>query len=242
MIQTQQELKSVEARLSAQLVAAETHAKDQEVQLKHEIECITSKLETQRGLLTASEKRLQQQTERVNTLETQLHDQQRAKEDAEALIAHLRHRFDTYRQWIDGTVVPHLRQQRQEAQQQQVVELRRVEHELVEAKKFINRQAQHIACLKSDVHWLNAQNKQVSLLVVAMGREHKEQWVWNKDWYDGRVVLPSVSKPQRKSTTIKRRPIIKKVVEEDDYSSDTISFSSRSSFSNDEQDETSKYL
>jgi hypothetical protein len=260
MVQTQQELKSAEAHLSAQLTAAETHAKQQEAQLKLEIECITSQLETNQDLLTASEKQLQLSTQRVDTLSSQVNDQQHAMQDAEALIIHLRRRFDTYRQWIDGTVVPHLRRQRKEAQQHQITEFRRVENELLEAKKFINRQAQHVAGLKSDIHWLNVQNNQISLLVTAMGREHKEQWVWNKNWYDGTaaVVLPASSSsllsksPNRKSSTVtskrlqQQRPLIsrqkKKITlidDEDDYSSDTISFSSRSTFSNDDEDRQS---
>lgn len=259
----------------AQLAAAETNAKEQEAQLKHEIQCMTNQLETHQDLLIASEKQLELKTQRVDDLLIQNNEKQCAIQDAEALITHLRQRFATYNQWVDGTVVPHLRHMYKKAQEHQVTELRHVQQELVEAKKFINRQAQHLAGLKSDVHWLTVQNNQVSLLLTTMSREHKEQWVWNKHWYDGKQIptLPtsptssttsSLSSPHRKSSAAnskhpgrqqqqhqQRRPlrsgrVVKQVIDEDDYSSDSVSFTSRSTSSNDDevqQNETiSKYL
>jgi uncharacterized coiled-coil protein SlyX len=119
---------------------------------------------------------------------------------------------------MEHTVVPYLRSQTKAAQEHHITELNQLLTELHEAKKFMNRQAQYLDGLKSDVHWLTVQNQQLSDVLVGMSKERTEQYNLNKKRLF--VISKHAAKQQQK----------KKQVMDDD-ASDTISYSSLSTIS-----------
>ncbi|KAI9361097.1 hypothetical protein BD770DRAFT_33721 [Pilaira anomala] len=125
-------------------------------------------------------------------------------EDNNSVIENLQLKFKEYRHWVDHTIVPYLTSQRKAIQEYHYKELNMLLTELHEAKKFINKQAQHINGLKSDVHWLSVQNTQLNETILMTNKQAEQHNNNNSNF-------------QKKSQII-----------HDDIS-DTISFSSRSS-------------
>lgn len=135
-------------------------------------------------------------------------------QDKSTLYEKIQLQFKTYRQWIDNTVINHLRSQRKAVEEHHYTELNQLLTELHDAKKFMNQQAQYLDGLKSDVHWLTVQNKQLSEVLLTMSKDRKEQYnLHNKKTiepvdvsdtisYSSRSTISDHSTP-RKSSNIK---------------------------------------
>ncbi|CAO3634304.1 unnamed protein product [Mucor hiemalis] len=182
------------------------------------------------------ETRVTLKDEEIDALLNTIEERNTTIEENVALIESLQTQFKTYRHWIDHNAIPHLRIQRKEIENHHYAELNLLLTELHEAKKFINRQAQHLNGLKSDVHWLNVQNEQLSDIVTNMIKDGKEFFSINTatttttTTTKKKVFSTNVFKPKRKQQqTIKNSEIIPMDVSD----TATLSFSSRSTFSND---------
>ncbi|CAO3626964.1 unnamed protein product [Mucor fragilis] len=253
--------------LTAQLAESQSNAAQQAMQLSdlnHTLENMTrsiaslsQQLETQTndnaGLKQVNHElmvRLQAQQEQVQQLESRLvlkdeeidallntiDERDRALQESASKMEMLDERFNIYRDYVDTTVVPHLRGQTKAMEDLHIQELNALLTELHEAKRFMNKQAQSMDLLKSDVHWLTVQNTQLKSLMQIMYQEHKHQCSMNKKHYSSshhgstKKTLLAASEQQRPSHQ-----------EQDNDNDDTISFSSKSTVSN-YQDNLSHHL
>lgn len=244
--------------LTAQLAESQSNAAQQAMQLSdlnHTLENMTrsiaslsQQLETQTndnaGLKQVNHElmvRLQAQQEQVQQLESRLvlkdeeidallntiDERDRALQESASKMEMLDERFNIYRDYVDTTVVPHLRGQTKAMEDLHIQELNALLTELHEAKRFMNKQAQSMDLLKSDVHWLTVQNTQLKSLMQIMYQEHKHQCSMNKKHYSSshhgstKKTLLAASEQQRPSHQ-----------EQDNDNDDTISFSSKSTVSN----------
>lgn len=228
--------------LTSQVSESQSNATQQDMQiteLKHKIDCMTQsissleqQLETQttesanlkqlnhdlmdrlqagQELIQQLESRLVLKDEEIDALLNTIDERDRALQDNASMIETLDQRFSLYRDYMDTTVVPHLRKQAKTIELLHIKELNELLTELHEAKRFMNKQAQSMDVLKSSVHWLNVQNTQLKSLINSMRQEHKNQWCMNKKHHNA------------------KKPLKEQEQEQDD---DTISFASKSTVSN----------
>ncbi|KAI8387314.1 hypothetical protein BD560DRAFT_114305 [Blakeslea trispora] len=225
--------------LLEKLKASEHHVARLEAQQRQ----LTEEIKTQQDHTSKLESCLETQKKKTNdTLQT-LEQKNALVDEKTSLIERLIEQFKTYRTWIDSNVIPHLRQQRDEAKQEHTHELNRALSELHEAKKFVNKQALHLDELKSDVYWLTQQNKQLHALVQHMHDEHEEQIRFNIRLFSGTLYqltpmttnLPK-NKHNRPKAATRKRVLFKKKknIPELEDSDTSISFTSHSSLSDDE--------
>ncbi|KAL9547092.1 hypothetical protein MBANPS3_006340 [Mucor bainieri] len=196
---------------------------------------IMLRLEAQQERVQQLESRLVLKDEEIDALLNTIDERDRALQQSASKVETLDQRFNVYREYVDTTVVPHLRGQTKAMEDMHIQELNALLTELHEAKRFMNKQAQSMDLLKSNVHWLTVQNTQLKSLIQTMHQEHKNQWIMNKKHY-----------AQHGSSTSKRTLIHseqqhQQQPQQDNENDDTISFSSKSTVSN-YQDNLSNHL
>ncbi|KAL7320013.1 hypothetical protein PS15m_003085 [Mucor circinelloides] len=190
-------------------------------QVNHDL---TLQLQARQELIQKLESRLVLKDEEIDALLNTIDERDRALQESASKIEVLDQRFTVYRNYMDTTVVPHLRGQTKAMEEMHIKELNQMLTELHEAKRFMNKQAQSMDLLKSSVHWLSVQNTQLKSLIHTMHQEHQSQWAINKRHYS--------------QQGIKKHQLHQ---EEQDDNDDTISFSSKSTVSN-YQDNLSNHL
>lgn len=198
-----QSISSLEHQLETQITKSSNLDK-----LNHDL---LTRLQERQELIQQLESRLVLKDEEIDALLNTIDDRDRALQHSATMIKTLDLRFSLYRNYMDTTVVPHLRKQAKAIEQLHIKELNELLTELHEAKRFMNKQAQSMDLLKSSVHWLNVQNTQLKSLINSMHQEHKNQWSMNKKHHN-------TKKPLKE--------------QEQDQDDDVISFSSKSTVSN----------
>ncbi|KAG2214427.1 hypothetical protein INT47_000983 [Mucor saturninus] len=177
----------------------------------------TSKNETQdlktvnNELMTLSE----EQKEHIKQLESRalLKDQEivtlrSTVEEKSTLYEKVQSQFKAYRHWIDKTVIVYLRSQRKSVQEHHYTELNALLTELHDAKKFMNQQAQYLDGLKSDVHWLTVQNKQLNDALVNTSKDRTEQYnIHNKKTIEHVDVSDTISYSSRSTISDRSTPL-----------------------------------
>ncbi|KAI9487642.1 MAG: hypothetical protein EXX96DRAFT_554086 [Benjaminiella poitrasii] len=143
---------------------------------------LNKQIETHLKTTTQLEVRLTTKYKEIDTLRNTIDEQKQILSNNSVQIEKLEEKFKLYRNWMEHTVIPYLRQQKKEADQANLTESSSLKDELHEAKKFLNRQAFHMNELKSDIHWLTVQNKQLKILILDICRDHKEQWDLNVEF------------------------------------------------------------
>ncbi|KAI7899647.1 uncharacterized protein BX663DRAFT_520837 [Cokeromyces recurvatus] len=119
------------------------------------------------------EARITIKEEEIDALLNTIDEQSTILNDKSIIIEKLEEKFKIYREWIERTVVPHLRQHKKAVEPNSLIS------ELHKTKKFLNRQAIHINDLKSDIHWLTVQNRQLLVFISDICMDHVEQWDLN---------------------------------------------------------------
>ncbi|GAN11666.1 hypothetical protein MAM1_0792c11245 [Mucor ambiguus] len=216
------------ASLSQQL---ETQTTDN-VGLKQVNHDLTLRLQVQQERVQQLESRLVLKDEEIDALLNTIDERDRALQESASKVEALDQRFNVYRDYVDTTVVPHLQGQTKAMEGMHIQELNELLTELHEAKRFMNKQAQSMDLLKSNVHWLTMQNTQLKSLIQTMHQEHKSQWTMNKKHHSqhGSRKALALSEQQQPSQE-----------QQDNENNDTISFSSKSTVSN-YQDNLSNHL
>lgn len=204
---------------------------------------LVTRLQARQENISQLESRITLKDEEIDALLNTIDERDRIIEDKSTLIEKLQTQFQKYRHWMDHTVVPHLRAQRTAAQNHHYTELNQLLTELNEAKKFMNRQAQYLDGFKSDVHWLTVQNQQLTDIVSALSKERTEQHDLNSKIMFGTKVSSNKSSSgnnsikkhpnqRNKQTVAAKAPVVIK-----DYVSDTtVSFSSKSTISDNDKE------
>jgi chromosome segregation ATPase len=237
----QHELKDMQSengKLLCDLNISETERKELKT-LNNEL---MNKLQTQQDNISQLESRVILKDEEIDALLNTIIERDTTVQEKITFIENIQNQFKAYRNWIDHTVIPHLRLQRKETENHHYAELNLLLTELHEAKKFINYQAQYLNALKSDVYWLNVQNKQLNEIITSMIEEQKEQhggYYLNKS---KEKISPSKQKKQQQQQQRKHK--INDVIPLDDTSdSTTVSNSSRSTISHcDTKHDSRKWL
>jgi len=204
------------ASLSQQL---ETQITDN-VSLKQVNHELMLRLQAQQGLVQKLESRLVLKDEEIDALLNTIDERDRALQESASKVETLEQRFNVYREYVDTTVVPHLRGQTKAMEDMHIQELNALLTELHEAKRFMNKQAQSMDLLKSSVHWITVQNAQLKSLIQTMHQEHKNQWAMNKKHSSRHGSKKASLHPEQQEQ------------EQDNENDDTTSFSSKSNVSN----------
>lgn len=169
----QQELESMKVT-HIELTHDLAHCKQQVETLELKNSELLTQIQTDKDTIAHLETRATLKDEEIDALLNTIEERNTTIEEKVVLIETLQTQFKTYRHWIDHTVIPHLRTQRKEIENHHYAELNLFLTELHEAKNFINRQAQYLIGLKSDVHWLNVRNQQLNDIVSNMIQDGKE--------------------------------------------------------------------
>ncbi|KAL0138434.1 hypothetical protein V8B55DRAFT_1514864 [Mucor lusitanicus] len=205
------------------------------------------RLQAQQERVVQLESRLVLKDEEIDALLNTIDERDRALQESASKADASDQRFNVYRDYVDTTVVPHLRGQAKAMQDLHIQELNALLTELHEAKRFINKQAQSMDLLKSNLHWLTVQNTQLKSLIQTMYQEHKNQWTINKKHYHlshhgnsssskKTLLVASEQQQQRRGGGGPSQQ-----AEQENENDDTISFSSKSTVSN-YQDNLSHHL
>jgi chromosome segregation ATPase len=232
--QLQQELRRIESTNITLVQDLETHLNETQ-SLKTLNKALMTRLQARQETITQLESHIDLKDEEIDALLNTIYERDRTIEDKSALIQKLQTQFKTYRHWMDHTVIPHLRTQRKNAQDHHYTELNQLLTELHEAKKFMNRQAQYLDGLKSDVHWLNVQNQQLSDILTNMSKERTEQYNVNKKRLFRTTNASNNNDSNKKQQQQQQHQKNKQAAVDDDVS-DSVSFSSRSTISNQDEE------
>ncbi|KAI8376106.1 uncharacterized protein BYT42DRAFT_374834 [Radiomyces spectabilis] len=111
---------------------------------------------------------------------TALADKDDLIEKSNRTIVQLQKQFSVYRTYMNRIVID-CRTQAQKNCEKREAELDRLLKELYEAKKFINRQAQHLDGLKSEIHWLSKWNRSLWELTQALDKDTVARQTWLLD-------------------------------------------------------------
>ncbi|RCH93160.1 hypothetical protein CU098_009657, partial [Rhizopus stolonifer] len=219
--------------LEKQLVASEQQSKELQTQNQQ----LTLDIQEHQSTLSQLTSRIKLKEEEVDALLTTIDGKEQTIHEKSSLVEKLVQQFNIYREWVNHTMVPHLRQQRDMAGQDHKDELNRALNELHQAKKFMNKQALYLDELKSDIYWLTTQNKQLQTLIQSMHKEHMEQIQFHTSLFSGKLdELATKERQEQPTKQVRKRVVFRKKpkpqVEEDSDSS--VSFTSRSSTSNDD--------
>lgn len=168
--------------------------------------------------------------ETINAFSCKVDEKENELREKSSLVEALEDRFHVYRSYIEKTVISYLKTKRREQEEHQVKEYNRVLTELYEAKKFINKQAQQLDGLKSNVHWLTVQNTQLTQIAKNIDfrtENHKK------------VIDTALQK--KKQNTDRRATIVDHSDDDRDEVDSAISYSSKLTVVSNPEDNNCKY-
>ncbi|KAI7861082.1 hypothetical protein BDC45DRAFT_552396 [Circinella umbellata] len=165
--------------------------------LQQEIEQLNQQLKQSHQELTELGEQVTKGQQEILSLCAKMQDQHHQLQSKEGLIEKLHVRFDTYHQHV--TQVMHEMKERMKSKDPSI-QYERLANELVEAKKFINKQAMNLDALKSDLHWMAKWNRQLNELIETIHQD---------DISHGFITVPTIMTTNKNKNTIstQRRPL-----------------------------------
>ncbi|KAI9255087.1 hypothetical protein BDA99DRAFT_152291 [Phascolomyces articulosus] len=136
--------------------------------LQQDIDQLHQTLEQKTTEITQLASQLAKSQQEIQSIREKLQDQQQELEAKDGLVQKLHVRFDTYHRHV--TQVMHEMKERMKSKDP-TVEMDRLTKELLEAKKFINRQALNLDALKSELHWMSKWNRQLNQLIEVIHQD-----------------------------------------------------------------------
>lgn len=141
--------------------------KNEQKELSDEVQRLQSAVQQHVQQIESTQMQLSKEREQAECLRETAKQQEQEIERKTKMSHKLRNQLSAYRTHMTG-VMQEMRSQFVSHCQQKDENLQRVAKELVQAKIFINNQAQYLDGLKSELHWISKWNQQLQDLIQAL--------------------------------------------------------------------------